>query len=62
MTAQGELIGSSSDKDITLTVDDAELAPKHASIKLEMDEENNRVCYVLRDCKSGSGIKYQDKI
>ena len=47
------MIGSSSEKDVTLTIDDADLAPKHASIKLEVDDENNRVCYILRDCKSG---------
>ena len=41
------------DQLVTLQIDDAEVAPKHASIKLEVDEESNRFCYVLRDLKSG---------
>ena len=47
------MIGSSNDKDVTLTIDDADLAPKHATIKLEMDEDLGKPCYILRDIKSG---------
>ncbi len=52
VTSIGELIGSSSEKDVTLTIEDADLAPKHATIKLEMDEDLAKPCYILRDIKS----------
>jgi hypothetical protein len=53
VTFAGEILGSAEEKDITLRIDDADLAPRHASIRLEVDEETNRICYVLRDLKSG---------
>ena len=53
LTQVGEIIGSKSDGDITLKIDDANIAPRHVSIMARFDEETNRINYILRDLKSG---------
>lgn len=52
VTNAGETIGSS-DKEVSLLIDDAQVAEKHATIKLEFDDELQRYCYLLRDLRSG---------